>query len=179
MNDGWAGVLHGHAASELTARRLVRQLRACEVAALAFCRLLERWRGGEADPSTPGGRQAAFRHAADRVETALAGLESPLKRYLLELEPAEAEGRSWYGGPGAAELVAWEAVLHRAGVSACPNRVAAVYLELAVLVRALQGLADAARLEAAPDRSSLWAGLFDLQDTLLGSTVDDLRVLAA
>ena len=62
---------------------------------------------------------------------------------------------------------------------ACPNRTAAVYLELAVLVRALQGLADAARFEVAPDRSSLWAGLFDLQDTLLGSTVDDLRVLAA
>ena len=67
----------------------------------------------------------------------------------------------------------------RRRVDACPNRVAAVYLELAVLVRALQGLADAARLDAAPDRSSLWAGLFDLRDTLLGSTVDDLRALAA
>ena len=62
---------------------------------------------------------------------------------------------------------------------ACPNRVAAVYLELAVLVRALQGLADAAAMESVPDRSSLWAGLFDLRDTLLGSTVDDLRALAA
>jgi len=176
---GWAEVLEHHAASEPTARRLVRQLRACEAAALAFCRLLERWRGGEPAPATPGGRQAAFRHAADRIETALAGLERPLKQYLLELEPEEAEGRSWYGGPGAAELVAWEGVLSRAGVRACPNRTAAVYLELAVLVRALQGLADAARFEVAPDRSSLWAGLFDLQDTLLGSTVDDLRVLAA
>ena len=71
------------------------------------------------------------------------------------------------------------AVLDRAGVRACPNRVAAVYLELAVLVRALEGLTTAATLGAAPDRSSLWAGLFDLQDTLLGSTVDDLRALAA
>jgi len=70
-------------------------------------------------------------------------------------------------------------VLDRAGVHACPNRVAAVYLELAVLVRALEGLADAARLDSTPDRSSLWAGLFDLRDTLLGSTVDDLRALAA
>jgi hypothetical protein len=70
-------------------------------------------------------------------------------------------------------------VLERAGVTACPNRTAAVYLELAVLVRALQGLEDAARLETMPDRSSLWAGLFDLQDTLLGATVDDLRALAA
>lgn len=70
-------------------------------------------------------------------------------------------------------------MLDRAGVHACPNRVASVYLELAVLVRALQGLDDAARLSMRPDRSSLWAGLFDLQDTLLGSTVDDLRALAA
>ena len=179
MSAGWPEVLELHAATELTARRLVRQLRACEAAALAFCRLLERWRSGDAAPATPGGRQAAFRHAADRVETALAGLEAPLQRYLLELEPERAEGRSWYGGPGAAELVEWQGVLDRAGVRACPNRVASVYLELAVLVRALQGLEDAARLDTAPDRSSLWAGLFDLQDTLLGATVADLRALAA
>ena len=60
-----------------------------------------------------------------------------------------------------------------------PDRVASAYLELAVLVRALQGLSDSARLDAPPDASSLWAGLFDLRDTLLGSTVDDLRALAA
>ena len=70
-------------------------------------------------------------------------------------------------------------MLERAGVGACPNRVAAVYLELAVLVRALQGLDDAARLDVPPDRSSLWAGLFDLRDTLFAATVDDLRALAA
>jgi len=176
---GWSTVIEGNAASELTAARLVRQLRACEVASLAFCRLLERWGRGDADPATPGGRQAALRRAADRVETALAGLEQPLSRYLLELEPELAEGRSWYGGPGAGELVEWRPVLDRAGVSACPNRVAAVYLELAILVRALEGLTAAASLDAPPDRSSLWAGLFDLRDTLLGSTVDDLRALAA
>ena len=130
-------------------------------------------------PATPGARQAAFRHAADRVETALAGLERPLSTYLLELEPDLAEGRSWYGGPGAGELVEWRPVLERAGVTACPNRVAAVYLELAVLVRALQGLEDAARMDVELDRSVLWAGLFDLRDTLLGTTVDDLRALAA
>jgi hypothetical protein len=175
----WPQVLVAHAPNEPTARRLVTQLRACEVAALAFCRLLERWGRGEADPSTAGARQAALRHAADRVETALAGLDRPLARYLLELEADQAEGRSWYGGPGAAELVEWQPVLHRAGVSACPNRVAAAYLELAVLVRALQGLSDAARVEATLDASSLWAGLFDLRDTLLGSTVDDVRALAA
>lgn len=175
----WADVLAQHASSEQAARRVIAQLRACEVSALAFCRLLERWGKGEADPSTAGAREAALRHAADRVETALAGLEAPLSRYLLELDGGTAEGRSWYGGPGAGELVEWSPVLARAGVSACPNRVAAAYLELAVLVRALQGLADAARMDAAPDASSLWAGLFDLRDTLLGVTVDDLRAIAA
>jgi len=43
----------------------------------------------------PGGRDAALRHAADRVETALSGLEAPLARYLLELEPSFAEGGTW------------------------------------------------------------------------------------
>jgi hypothetical protein len=176
---GWDSVIELNAATEPTAARLVRSLRACEAASLAFCRLLERWGRGDAVPATPGLRQAALRRAADRVETAIAGLEGPLSQYLRELEPERAEGRSWYGGPGAAELVEWRPVLDRAGVRVCPNRVAAVYLELAVLVRALEGLAAAARMEAPPDRSTLWAGLFDLQDTLLGSTVDDLRALAA
>jgi hypothetical protein len=179
MGAGWDAVIEDHAASDSSAARLVAQLQACEVAALAFCRLLERWKRGEALPPTAGGREAALRRAADRVETAIAGLERPLSRYLLELEPERAEGRSWYGGPGLAELVEWRPVLDRAGVRACPNRVASVYLELAVLVRALEGLGAAASFGAAPDRSSLWAGLFDLRDTLLGSTVDDLRALAA
>src|SRR5258706_15124036 len=113
--DGWAGVLAGNAAEERTARRLIGQLSACEVAALAFCRLLERWARGDADPSTPGRRQAALRHAADRVETALAGLERPLGRYLLELEADSAEGRSWFGEPSHAELSGWEPVVDRAG----------------------------------------------------------------
>ena len=172
-------MLEDNAAVEETGRRLVGQLGACEASALAFCRLLERWARGEPEPATPGRRQAALRRAADRTETALTGLEGPLGRYLLELEADQAEGRSWYSGPGAGELVEWQPVLTRAGVQASPHRVTAVYLELAVLVRALQGLSDSARLDAPPDASSLWAGLFDLRDTLLGSTVDDLRALAA
>ncbi len=176
---GWADVLEEHAVEEETCRRLVAQLGACEVAALAFCRLLERWARGEPEPSTPGRRQAALRRAADRAETALAGLEGPLGRYLLELEPERVEGRSWYGEPGAGELIQWEPVLRRAGVSACPVRVAQAYLELAVLVRALEGLTAAARIESEPDRSALWAGLFDLRENLLGRAVDDLRALAA
>jgi hypothetical protein len=69
-------------------------------------------------------------------------------------------------------------VLKRAGVSACPTRVTQAYLELAVLVRALQGLADMARMDAAPDRSALWAGLFDLRENLVRAG-EDLRALAA
>lgn len=175
---GWADVLEDHAAEWSTCRRLVGQLGACEAAALAFCRLLERWARGDAAPSTAGARQAALRHAADRVETALVGLDGPLDRYLLELEADRAEGRSWYGGPGAGELIEWAPVLRRAGVAASPIRVTQAYLELAVLVRALQGLADMARIEAAPDRSSLWAGLFDLRENLKRA-VEDLRALAA
>src|SRR5207244_5563482 len=108
--------------------------------------LLERWSRGEAKPATAGARQAALRHAADRVETALTGLEGPLSRYLLELQPERAEGRSWYGGPGRGELVEWRPVLDRAGVRVCPNRVASVYLELAVLVRALEGRSEERRV---------------------------------
>jgi hypothetical protein len=175
----WPDILEAHAADERTSGRLVAQLRACEVAALAFCRLLERWGRGEATPATAGAREAALRRAADRVETALAGLEEPLGRYLLELEPDRAEGRSWYGEPGAAELREWAPVLFRAGVRASPVRVTQAYLELAVLVRALEGLGDSARIRTMPDRASLWAGLFDLRENLLGRAVDDLRALAA
>ena len=176
---GWAELLVDYAPEGTTAQRLVAQLRACQVSALAFCRLLERWARGEASPSTPGAREAALRRAAERAETALSGLESPLGRYLLELEADQAEGRSWYGEPGRAELVEWQPVLSRAGVHASPVRVAQAYLELAVLVRALEGLADAARVDAPPDRSSLWAGLFDLRENLVERAVEDLRALAA
>jgi hypothetical protein len=176
---GWADVLVDYAAEIETAERLIRQLIAAQVSSLAFCRLLERWNRGDAAPSTAGGRQAALRRAADRAETALSGLEGPLGRYLLELEPVRAEGRSWYGAPGAAELVEWAPVLYRAGVSCSPIRVAQAYLELAVFLRALAGLGDAARSRSAPDRSSLWAGLFDLRENLLGRAVEDLRALAA
>ena len=175
----WADVLEEYATEPPTALRLIAQLGACEASALAFCRLLERWARGDAQPATPGARQSALRHAADRIETAIAGLEAPLQQYLLELEADEAEGRSWYGAPGAGELVDWEPVLLRAGVHVLPERVAQAYLELAVLVRALEGLSAAARIDAMPDPSSLWAGLFDLRENLLGRTIDDLRALAA
>ncbi len=175
----WPDILAEHAADERTAARLIAQLSACEVSALAFCRLLERWGRGEAEPSTVGRRQAALRRAAERAETALAGLERPLSRYLLELEPERAEGRSWYGEPGPAELLDWSPVLARAGVRVSEVRVAQAYLELAVLIRALEGLSTAARMRMSPDRSSLWAGLFDLRENLLGRAAENLRALAA
>ena len=177
---GWADVLETHSASETgTGARLITQLRACEASALAFCRLLERWARGEAQPCTAGRRQAALRRAAERAETALAGLDEPLGRYLLELEPELAEGASWYGQPSNAEFVEWEPVLRRAGVAASPARVARAYLELAVFVRALEGLAASARWHAVPDRSSLWAGLFDLRENLVDGAAAELRALAA
>ena len=108
----------------------------------------------------------------------MTGLEDPLRRYLLELEAEVLEGRSWYGGPGAAELLDWEPVLSRAGVQAPPARVAQAYLELAVLVRALEGLTATAVVAATPDPASLWAGLFDLRDNLLAGALEDLRVLS-
>jgi hypothetical protein len=175
----WDDALAEHGVDDATVQRLVAQLSACEAAAIAFCRLLERWARGEPEPCTPGRRQAALRRAADRAETALTGLEEPLGRYLLELEPERAEGRSWYGEPGAAELLEWEPILSRAGVRACQFRVAQAYLELAVLVRALEGLTAAASLDLGPDRSSLWAGLFDLRENLVGRALEDLRALAA
>ncbi|HET8605747.1 MAG TPA: hypothetical protein VFL66_01820 [Gaiellaceae bacterium] len=179
VRPDWAEVISGNAVVDATGRRLVAQLRACEVAAISFCRLLDGWARGEADPCTPGRRQAALRRAAERVETALTGLEEPLGRYLLELEVELAEGRSWYGEPGAGELVAWEPVLQRAGVAVAPGRVAQVYLELAVLVRALDGLAATVRFGVDVDRSSLWAGLFDLRENLFARALEDVRALAA
>jgi hypothetical protein len=177
--NGWATLMRTYGVSEGTATRLIRSLTASEVAGLAFCRLLERWARGEPEPCTAPRRRAALRRAAERAETALAGLEQPLGRFLLELQPEEENGRSWYGEPGAWEVVEWEGVLKRAGVDASPARVAHAYLELAVLVRALEGLSASARLSSAPDRSSLWAGLFDLRENLLNGAVEDLRALAA
>ncbi len=179
MNDRWAEAIEAHAVDGRTAGRLIERLSALEAAALAFCRLLERWASGTADPPTAEARGAALQEAAELVEEALARLEAPLGRYLLELEGGVAEGRSWFGEPGRAELVDWSPVLERAGVAVSPHRVATAYLELAVLIRALEGLSAAVGFDASPDRGSLWAGLFDLRENLLGRAQDDLHALAA
>ena len=144
----WPDVLAEHAADDHTAARLIGQLAACEVAALAFCRLLERWGRGEAEPSTVG--RAPGRLPPPSGPRPRCRGWSVRSRYLLELEPGSAEGRSWYGEPGTAELLDWSPVLARAGVRVSEVRVAQAYLELAVLVRALEGLSTAARMRSAP-----------------------------
>ena len=40
-------------------------------------------------------------------------------------------------------------------------------------------ICDVRRIRASLDRSSLWGGLFDLRENLLGRTLEDLRALAA
>ena len=50
----WADVIAEHAGEATTARRVIAQLVAAEVSGLAFCRLLERWARGDAEPCTPG-----------------------------------------------------------------------------------------------------------------------------
>ena len=93
--------IDGHAAEQATARRLIaapRERRARGARVLPAARALGARRGRPVH-----GRRRAPRRcsdAADRVETALAALERPLGRYLLELEPEQAEGRSWFGEPG-------------------------------------------------------------------------------
>ncbi len=177
--ETWPAVLGSYGLSASTTARLVESLGATQLAALEFCRLLDGWARGEPRPATATLRHTALRRAAERAEAALEDLERPLGRFLLELEADGHDGASWYGEPGAGEVLEWRDVLRRAGVPACPDRVAQAYLELAVLVRALEGLAASARVGAPPQRASLWAGLFDLRENLFGRAVDDLRALTA
>ena len=111
----WDSVIERNAASELSAARLVTQLRACEAASLAFCRLLERWGRGDAVPATPGARQAALRRAADRVETAIAGLEAC----------GRPRTRRWVGrraSPGSSIATRWIRMeSHQAGAGAAAS----------------------------------------------------------
>ncbi len=76
------------------------------------------------------------------------------------------------------KLVDWQPVPERAGVRVAAHRVATAYLELAVLVRALEGLSAQARWQSSIDKSSL-GRLFDLRENLLGRAHDDLRAIAA
>ena len=48
-----------------------------------------------------------------------------------------------------------------------------------VFCGALEGLSSAAQWHSEIEPSSLWAGLFDLRENLLGRAAEDLRALAA
>ena len=74
MRPGWAVAIAGQAVDPQTASRLITRLAALEDEALAFCRLLDRWAGGRAEPPTAGARAAALHDAAERVDRALGGL---------------------------------------------------------------------------------------------------------
>ena len=148
----------GSSASSVRARRRRSRSAGCSSAGRAAMPI----------PRRPVRAQAALRHAADRAETALAGLDDPLARYLLELEPDAPKAAPGTAGRAPASSSSGSRCSTAPACGCRADRVAQAYLELAVLVRALEGLADTARIELAPDRSSLWAGLFDLREKLLG-----------
>ncbi len=177
---GWPEVIADNAAEVAfggAPDRTAPRLRGLGARVLPAARALEPRRGAAADRRRTRGRAAARgRSGRDRAS---AGWRSRSRATCSSSQPTHAEGGSWYSQPSSAELLDWEPVLTRAGVHASPNRVAKTYLELAVFVRALESLSDAVRMRLAPDRSSLWAGLFDLRENLLGRTLEDLRALAA
>ena len=159
MSAGWPDVLAASGVGTATTgrrRRAAPCLRGGGDRVLPAARALGAGRGGARHArGATGCLPSRGRPRRDRARGARApALHVPRS----SSSPTVAEGRSWYGGPGAGELVEWRPVLERAGVAACPNRVAAVYLELAVLVRALQGLEDAARMDVALDRSVALGG---------------------
>ena len=124
---GWADVIAQNAGDELTARRLDRaaaRLRGRGARLLPAARALGR---GEAVPSTPGaprgGAPARRRPRRDRARGARGAARRATCSSSSRSEPRAARGTA---GPGAGELVEWRPVLDRAGVHACPNRVALV-----------------------------------------------------
>ena len=147
LDDGrLAGRLLGaHAATDLTARRLTAQLRACEAAALAFCRLLERWNRGDAQPATAGqraGRAASRRGPGGDGDRRARGTALPLSA---RARAGARRGAFVVPGPGAGELVEWRPVLDRAGVARLPgSRRLGLSRARGARPRA-EGLADSAR----------------------------------
>ena len=145
----WADVLEECAVEQPTARALVAQLGACEAAALAFCRLLERWARGDAAAADRGRRGrprcGARPTASRRRSPGSTSRSTAICSSWRPTSPRAARGtasrarRSWSTGSPCSRA--------RACASA-PERVAQAYLELAVLVRALEGLTDAVRIDA-------------------------------
>ena len=109
----------GRAGDGAQADRAARRL---EARALAFCRLLERWARGEAEPSTPAGarpRCVARPTASRRRSQGWSARSAVTCSSWKATAPRAARGSA---SPGAAELVDWEPVLARAGVRVAPIR---------------------------------------------------------
>ena len=133
-------VIERHAASELTARRLTAQLRACEAAVarvLPAARALEPRRRRAGDAGRARRRRSGTRPTGSRRRSP--GWRRRSRATCSSSSRSGPRAARGTAAPARGELVEWRPVLDRAGVHACPNRVAAVYLELAVLVRALAG----------------------------------------
>ena len=79
----------------------------------------------------------------------------------------------------ARELVDWEPVLDRAGVHVAPHRVAPRTWSSPSSCARSKASSATVRWQSTIDRGSLWAGLFDLRENLLGRALDDLRAIAA
>ena len=175
---GWADVLEEHAVEDADrppAGRAAARLRGRGALVLPAARALGARRRRALAPSGTGRPPCAVPPTAPRRRSR--GLEGPLGR-LLELEPERARA-----APGTASRArpscgtGSRCSTARACVSSV--RVAQAYLELAVSCGRWRASPTAARMDAAPDRSSLWAGLFDLRENLLGRAVEDLKALAA
>ena len=175
---GWAELVCSYGVSDATTARLVRSLVASEVAALAFCRLLDRWARGV--PSRLPCR-VARRHSGGPQSGSRRRWQGSSARRTLPPRARAGRGRGPFvvrrAGRGRGARLARHAPAGRC------ERVAAA--RCAGIPRAGRLRAGARRLvDGRPDAcragsGSLWAGLFDLRENLFGGAVDDLRALAA
>ena len=159
-----------------TAKRLIAQLAACEVAGarvLPAARAMGARRRRPLHAREAPGRAAARRRArGDRARRAGAAAR-PL--------PARARARAG-GGPlvvrrarsgGASRLAGRARPRRRGRVGRSGSR--SPTSSWPCSSGRSRACASAADIGSEPDRSSLWAGLFDLRENLLGRTLEDLR----
>ena len=177
----WAAVIAEHAAEDATARRLIAQLvarRGRGARVLPAARALGARRG------RPVARRAAARRRCGAPPTASRrrspGSSSRSAATCSSSRPTSAEGRSWFGEPsarGARRLGAGARPRRRAGRArtASPPPTSSSRCSCA----RSRASPSAVRWQSTIDAGSLWAGLFDLRENLLGRALDDLRALAA
>ena len=139
---------------------------------------LETFLAGPADEPVVMLNMLTFKRDADPSHEGMTGREAVLQYSRAMRSFVEAHGGTFVLAANVDSQLIGEGgeQFHFVGIMRYPSRQA--YLELAVLVRALEGLSASARFASQPDRASLWAGLFDLRENLF-EAVDDLRALAA